>query len=69
MLSLNIDDDFDLLKGMHCVSKGTHLSDVVETRSLCVKIMKELVPDDGTESQTCRNMERSILDQLKKRSN
>ena len=69
MLSLNIDDDFDFLKGMCCVSKGTHLSDVVETRSLCVKIMKELVPDDGTESQTCRNMERSILDQLKKRSN
>ena len=54
---------------MHCVSKGTHFSDAVETRSLCAKTIKELVPDYGTELETCRSVKRFIVDQLKKRSN
>ena len=61
MVCLNIDDYFTLLKKMHCVATGKHFSDVVETRSLCVKIVKELVPDNESELNIYRNMKRSIL--------
>ena len=48
------------LKEMCCMFKGTHLSDVVETRSLHVKIMKELVPDDSSELIICQHVKKAI---------
>ena len=69
MLNLNIDDDFDFLKEMYCMFKGIHLSDVVETRSLYVKIMKELVPDDSSELIICQHMKKAIKIKLQRTSN
>ena len=61
MACLNIDDDFPLLKKIHYVAIGKPFSDVFETRSSCVKIVKELVPDNESELSICRNMKRSML--------
>ena len=37
-----------------------------ETRSSCVKIVKELVPDNESELSICRNMKRSMLSKCDK---
>ena len=66
MLNLNVDDDFDLLKQMCCILKRVQVSELVETRSLRVKIMKELAPDDEDELLICRIMKMSLECQMKK---
>ena len=66
MLNLNVDDDFYVLKQMHCMSKRAPVSEVVEARSLHVKIMKELMPHDDNEFCICRNMKRSLVAKMSK---
>ena len=58
---LNVDDDVLLLKKIQFIKIGKHLLEAVETRILYVEIVKELVPDDDSELNICRNMKRSIF--------
>ena len=69
MLNLNIDDDFNLLKKMCCMMKRTQVSELVETRSLHVKTMKELMLDDEDELLIYRNVKRIMTCQMKKENN
>ena len=66
MLNFNINDDFDILKQMHCMSRQMPASEVVKKRSSHVKILKELTPDDENESCICRNMKSSLVDKMSK---
>ena len=63
MFKLSIDNDYDFLKEIYCMLKGLISDYVVETRSLCIKIMKELVPDDSNEL----NIRRNLIKLIKKR--
>ena len=61
MVCLKIDDDYVTLKKRSYLVIGKSIEDIVESRSLFIKIANELMPNNKNILNACHNMQRSIV--------
>ena len=64
IITMNIDDDYDILKSIYCYLEGLVSQNVKDTRRLSVQIMNKL-GDPNNESVTiCSNLLRGIKSKM-----
>ena len=61
---MNVDDDYDMLKSMHCYSEGLVSQNVKDTRRLSVHVMNKLGDPNEESATICSNLLRGVKSKM-----